>query len=126
MATFTNSNLTIDNFMRPISYRTGKGTSVKTNYLENFYDNKLRFLNQGYKCTVYTVQQKTFLPNLSVRMYGTSSLWWVIARFNGIIYPLSEIQVGTRLYIPNLSEISKEINKSDVTDQTSAQQKVLL
>lgn len=126
MATFTNENLTINNFMEPISFKEGKGTLIKTKQIQNFFDNKLRFLNGTFSCSSYVVKRPVFLPNLAVKLYGTSSLWWVIARFNGIIYPLSEIKVGQVLYIPDLSELSKVINQTTTTASNSAQQKVVL
>ena len=107
MATFSRRNLTINNFQDPVFYKTGKGTQTKIQQMYNCMDNKLRFIMQSYDCTIYELTRPNFLPNLSVKFYGTSSLWWLIARFNGIIFPLKEIEVGTKLYIPQLSQISK-------------------
>lgn len=111
MGTFSKLNLTINNFVSPITYKVGRGKGIQEKETYNFYDNKLRFLNNSFNCSVYTVTSPLFLPNLSVQYYGTSSLWWVIAKFNGIIYPLREITVGKVLYIPDLGSISKFLNK---------------
>lgn len=49
------------------------------------------------------------LDRLSLRHYGTSGLWWVIAVSNGIRNPFSEPEVGTRLRIPALDRVYREI-----------------
>lgn len=120
MATYTNENLIFSKFMDPVSYTTGRGRDTKVERMYNFFDNKLMFLEDTYNCIVYTVQQPVFLPNLSVRFYNTSSLWWVIARYNGIIFPLKEVEIGTILYIPELSAITKAINNSKSKTSTGS------
>lgn len=126
MATFSRRNLTINNFQDPVFYKTGKGTQTKIQQMYNFMDNKLRFLMQSYDCTIYELTRPNFLPNLSVKFYGTSSLWWLIARFNGIIFPLKEIEVGTKLYIPQLSQISKYLNQAQTKTSSEASQRIIL
>lgn len=126
MATFSKTNLTINNFMSPVYYKTGKGTGIVEKSKSNYYDTKLDFLNLGYSCTIYTLPVTNFLPNISVKFYGTSSLWWVIARFNGIIFPLSEIKAGTKLFIPSLSDISKALNQAQNKSESSNTNKVIL
>lgn len=49
------------------------------------------------------------LDRLSLRHYGTSALWWVIAVSNGIRDPFSEPEVGARLRIPALDRVYREI-----------------
>lgn len=127
MATYTNENLLSSNFMDTVKYFTGKGKLTKEQEMYNFFDNKLMFLEQEYPCQVFTIKIPCFLPNLAVKFYGTSSLWWVIARFNGLIFPLKEMAVGTTLYIPELSAITKAINNAqNKTSTGSSHKRVLL
>lgn len=126
MTTSSRTNLTINNFMDPVSYTSGKGTASIEKQLVNFYDSKLSFLNGGYNCTIYTLTRPNFLPNISYKFYGTTSLWWVIARFNGIIFPLKEIKVGVTLNIPELTDISKALNKAQTKTSSSSSQRVIL
>ena len=126
MATFTKKNLTINNFMDAVTYEQGKGTDIKKKLVSNFYDSKLDFLNQTFTCSVYSLETSNYLPNIAVKFYGTSSLWWVIARFNGIIFPLKEIQVGTKLFIPELSEISRFLNLAQTKASSSSSKRIIL
>ena len=126
MATFSKRNLTINNFQDPVTYTEGKGKALKQKQMYNFYDNKLRFLMEEYTCVIYELSTPNFLPNLSVKFYGTSSLWWVIARFNGIIFPLRELQVGTTLAIPRLSEISKFLNQAQIKTSSESSKRIIL
>ena len=48
------------------------------------------------------------LDNISYKFYRTPLLWWVIALANGIMNPLL-IPVGTRLRIPSLATVHKEL-----------------
>lgn len=41
--------------------------------------------------------------------YGDSSLWWIIAQFNGILDPMNELVEGKVLVIPELPRITKEL-----------------
>lgn len=59
----------------------------------------------------YTCLDRDPLPNISRRMYGTTTLYWVIAMYNGIIHPL-EIQAGQLLKIPSLNAISSRMKKA--------------
>lgn len=127
MATFTKTNLTENNYMDPVEFKVGRGKLTTIEQIYNFYDNKLLFLQDSFECFAYAVEQATYLPNLSVKFYDTDSLWWVIARFNGIIFPLSEIKPGRVLYIPSLSSISKALNKASNKSSTgSSHKKVIL
>lgn len=120
MATFSKNNLTVDNFMTPVYFTKGRGKDAKVDAISNFYDLKMDFLNKDYMCTVYTLKAKAYLPNISYKFYGTTSLWWVIARFNGILFPLKEIQIGTKLFIPRLSDLSKIISQNNNTTSSSS------
>jgi len=106
MATFTNTLLTIDNFLPIQEYKEGMAKMTKTMQKLNIFNNKLSFLRNTYNCTQITLNTTTYLPNLSYVFYETTSLWWVIGMFNGIIYPFIQIAPGTVLYIPNFAEIN--------------------
>lgn len=41
---------------------------------------------------------------LSYRLYGTTSLWWLILTYNGILKP-SKLTVGTLVKYPSLQDI---------------------
>lgn len=112
MSTSENKQLNFSNFIDPVSYTTGRGKMTTVQYKLNWYDNKLTFIGNEMNCNKYEVKVPSFLPNISYIFYDTTSLWWLIARFNKIIFPLEEIKPGTILYIPTLSEVSKYLNKA--------------
>lgn len=127
MATFTNKKLNASNYMETVEYTEGRGKNTKTKNMYNFFDNRLRFLEGSYNSEIYEVENIVHLPNLTHKYYSTTSLWWVLARFNGIIFPLSEMKRGQQLYIPELQELSKSLNKSDnKTSVGSSHRKVTL
>lgn len=69
----------------------------------------------GLRQSIKNYQQHRFkddehLPNISYQYYGTTSLWWIISRFNGITHPL-EIDPGTIIRIPNLQEVNDYISE---------------
>lgn len=41
--------------------------------------------------------------------YGDSSLWWIIAQFNGILDPMEELIEGKVLLIPQLERIKNDL-----------------
>jgi hypothetical protein len=47
--------------------------------------------------------------------YGDSSLWWIIAQFNGILDPMDEMVEGKILYIPQLDRIQKDLKSQGNT-----------
>lgn len=49
------------------------------------------------------------LDIISMRAYGTAHLWWVIATANGIRNPFTDPEVGSRLRIPALDRIYREV-----------------
>lgn len=112
MATFTKDTLNLSNYMEVVDYKEGRGKLTKTKQMLNFFDNRLSFLEDTYLSEVYDVSNPQHLPNLSVNTYKTSSLWWVIARFNGLVFPHSEIVRGKQLYLPDLQQLSRALNKT--------------
>jgi len=112
MAKFTNSYLTIDNYLPIQEYKTGSAKNTITHQKLDIFNSKLKFLRKTFTCETIQLSTSTYLPNISYIAYRTTSLWWLIAKFNGIIYPYSELQAGTILYIPNFNEINKYLNNS--------------
>lgn len=46
---------------------------------------------------------------ISQKAYGTPSLWWVIAEFNGISDPLFDLQMDQILRIPRIDRVTAAI-----------------
>lgn len=127
MATFTKKDLNSSNYMDTVTYKEGRGKLTQEKQMYNFFDNKLRFLEGSYTSEIFSVNDIVHLPNLTANYYSTTSLWWVIARFNGVIFPHSEIERGKQLYIPNLQELTKSLNKANnKTSVGSSHKKVIL
>lgn len=116
MSSTQNSQLDFSNFISPVSYTYGKGKLTQTLQKLNWYDNKLLFTMNRMNARKYVVPSPSFLPNISYKFYQTTSLWWVIAKFNSIIFPLKEVKTGTVLYIPLLSELSKYLNEATASE----------
>lgn len=45
------------------------------------------------------------LPYLAEKYLGTSRLWWTILMYNGLLDPIEDITIGTRLAIPSRSSL---------------------
>jgi nucleoid-associated protein YgaU len=43
--------------------------------------------------------------NISVRFLGTAELWWLIAEFNRVLDPFTELTAGRRLIIPSPNRV---------------------
>ena len=94
----------------------GKGKNAQTikvvDRLDNKYTNLINSLNsfERYECI-----NGDNLPNIAYRFYQTTTAWWIIARVNGIIDPLS-IKAGDILLIPQLSQINKNVSKANTSN----------
>lgn len=42
---------------------------------------------------------------ISYKLYGTVDLWWVICQFNGVVNPLTDLEVGKLLKAPDYSQV---------------------
>jgi len=60
--------------------------------------------------TLYTVPQQGAdrLDLVSAEFYGVPDLWWVIARCNLVLDPLSGVPTGTQLRIPTKERLASE------------------
>lgn len=45
------------------------------------------------------------LPYLAEKYLGTSRLWWAILMYNGLLDPIEDITIGTKLAIPSRSSL---------------------
>jgi hypothetical protein len=74
--------------------------------------------------TPYSYEMGMNLPLLSYKYYNTTTLYWVIAVYNGIIDPFG-IRHGTLIKIPDYTEITQALadikskKKQGVTDASS-------
>jgi hypothetical protein len=67
----------------------------------------------------YTVVQSTEhrLDLISYIHYNTVDLWWLIAQYNNILDPLTEVVMGKVLQIPALPEYYKFYNSNSKIDE---------
>lgn len=67
----------------------------------------IRNFKPKYELNTYRVVEEDLMaPDLiSTKIFDTESYWWIIMRFNGIICPLTEMEVGDILYISNVLDI---------------------
>lgn len=78
----------------------------------------LRTLQLGKIHTV--VKDEEFnLPLISWREFGVKDAWWLIAQFNGIIDPMSEITIGKELRIPTIDSIESSLEENKASEQES-------
>ena len=57
-------------------------------------------------------QDRSNLPGIAFRMYGDVDYWWVIALFNGIIDPISDIAPPLVLLLPSQASINTFLSRS--------------
>lgn len=113
------------NVMDSIQVEAGKGKYNKKITLLDKLD--YRYLDVIKNCTLLTIyvwKNGDNLPNLAYKYYGTTTPWWIIARFNGIIDVLN-IKAGDKIGIPNIRDIGPIMNKlsntKNYTEQDSGQ-----
>jgi len=56
---------------------------------------------------VVSVVEAGRLDLLSIRYYRTVDLWWVIAAYNGIVDPYTELPVNLKVNIPTLESVNE-------------------
>ena len=57
----------------------------------------------------HTYKRGEHLPNIAKRYHGTTTTYWIIAAYNGIIHPL-DLEPGTVIRIPSLQDIDQYLN----------------
>lgn len=96
-STFYNSQFSRGNL---ISFTTVEGEVVI-----NLFDPLLnKAMSQIKNYQVYSYSEIDKIVNISYQAYGTTSLWWAILLFSGLIHPY-EIPSGYVLKIPDLSDL---------------------
>ena len=81
---------TITNIFKKFSIKQSKLLNV------NFYDE-------------YVVQSADRWDTISYRFYNTTALWWMIANYNGVLDPFTELVVGDKIKIVKPELISSLI-----------------
>lgn len=65
--------------------------------------------------TITVEEQYVSRPDLIAYVAtGEARLWWLIMYHNDIIDPFTEIQVGTELKIPDISEFYRFVNENGI------------
>ena len=88
--------------------RLSRYSSFPTYY--NRLDNKYMygttaFLNTETEYLVHTVEAGESLDSIALIYYNNPTFFWVIADFNRILDCTEDLQVGQKLYIPDISRI---------------------
>lgn len=73
----------------------------------------------SYTTTVLNDTDVAAPDALAYRYYKDSSLWWVIAAFNGVVDPYEEWAVGVTMRVPALDEVLAYLQR--VSAATSSQ-----
>ena len=74
----------------------------------NFYDAKfanMRFSVAAGREIIVDASNEANLPGIAETYFGDQSLWWLILDYNGLIDPIQDIKVGTRLLLPERRSI---------------------
>ena len=76
----------------------------------DFLDTRMaELLNSFQSYNIHTFREGEHLPNIAKRYHGTTTTYWIIASYNGVIHPL-DIEPGTILRIPRLQDIDQYLN----------------
>lgn len=81
---------------------TDKG--IQRQQLDVFSQKYYTLLNNITTSKPYPNQVTNPITTISQEVYGTTSLWWFIAKYNGSINPL-DIDTSTPLKIPNKEDL---------------------
>lgn len=76
----------------------------------------------------YTVDSKTQhrIDKIAIGFLNDPTLWWVIAQYNNILDPYSEIEIGRVLYIPSRERVELMLtNKIGGIDSTRSSESIL-
>lgn len=83
--------------------------------------NNLAMLIPSSRTIVVNSSAEANLPFLADKYMGTSSLFWAIAMFNGIIDPINDVYIGRRLLIPARSAIISLLEAGSRSNVTSVE-----
>ncbi len=50
------------------------------------------------------------LPGLADHLYGDINFWWILAQYNGIVDPITELKAGLVLGVPSKEDIITFLN----------------
>jgi hypothetical protein len=86
-------------------------------FLDLSYINMVRKLRYD---RVHTVNQSEEgnLQLISFTYYNTIELWWILAMYNGVVNPITEVITGLRLKVPTLTSI-EDYFREHVSQQAS-------
>lgn len=115
-STFYNARYDRSKFMDVVDVEVGKGKDAKTIPIVDRLDNEyVDLINSLTEFERYECISGDNLPNISYNFYKTTTAWWIIARVNGIVDPLS-IQAGDILLIPRLTQINKKLTNVNTSN----------
>lgn len=93
------------NRMRLLTVNVVNGTRERDMLSSNFVDGMM--LKRSYGMHKITVDEVGRPDLVAWREYGSSDLWWLILKVNGIVDPIAEMKSGHLLIIPNLLDFSE-------------------
>lgn len=115
-STFYNPKYDRSKFTTIYDIEVGKGKNAQTIKIVDRLDIKyVDLINSLTSFERYECLNGDNLPNISYRFYQTTTAWWIIARVNGIIDPLS-IKQGDILLIPVMNQINKKISNANTSN----------
>ena len=74
--------------------------TLRLDWLRAKYIN-IKFLVPAKGIFVVTEAFEANLPGIAFEIFGDIELWWALALYNGIVDPIDDVSVGTRLLIPD-------------------------
>jgi hypothetical protein len=80
-----------------LGYTEYNGETI-TNIFQKFSIKQSNLLNVNFY-DEYIVQSSDRWDSISYKFYNTTTLWWMIANYNGIFDPFEELVVGEKIKI---------------------------
>ena len=96
-----------------------KGVAV-LDWLDSGYTQLFR---QGFSYVSHMIgQDEEFAPDLiSYNAYGATEYWWIIMQFNSIQFPLTQLQAGTIINIPDLNQVIEFLTANNPNSPSTTQ-----
>lgn len=96
------------------SYMTLGGTTryPVPNYLSAKFKN-IKFLLPAADSYMLSQSDAANLPGLAKKLLGDVGYWWVLALYNGILDPVSDLVPGRVLQIPSVTDINALLSTTD-------------